>query len=114
MPSSIRTVIYPVTDLGRAEGIFRAILGTDPIVDEPYYVQFDADGQEIGLDPNGVGKGMTGPVAYWHVSDVHATVTELLAAGAREKEAVHDVGGGRLIATVVDGDGNLIGLVQPS
>ncbi len=28
------------------------------------------------------------------------------------KEPVHDVGGGRLVATLVDPDGNLLGLLQ--
>ncbi len=112
--SSIRTVIYPVTDLTRAKAVFGAILGTDPVMDEPYYVQFDADGQQIGLDPNGARRGMTGPVPYWHVGDIHATVASLVAAGAQETEAVRDVGGGRLVATLADGDGNPIGLVQPA
>jgi hypothetical protein len=58
MTPSIRTVIYPVNDLARAKAVFGAILGTPPVMDEPYYVQFDADGQEIGLDPNGASKGI--------------------------------------------------------
>jgi hypothetical protein len=29
-------------------------------------------------------------------------------------EAAHDVGGGTLIATVIDADGNVVGLVQPA
>ena len=113
MTPSIRTVIYPVTDLERGKAVFTAILGTAPVMDAPYYVQFDADGQEIGLDPNGAAKGMTGPLAYWHVADIHATVAELTGAGATEHQGIQDVGGGRLIASVTDADGNLIGLLQP-
>jgi predicted enzyme related to lactoylglutathione lyase len=114
MTPSIRTVIYPVSDLDRAKAVFGAILGTEPVVDAPYYVQFDADGQAIGLDPHGAAKGMTGPVAYWHVSDIHTTVAALVEAGAQEREPAHDVGGGRLIATLIDADGNPIGLLQDS
>ena len=33
-------------------------------------------------------------------------------AGAQEHQAVRDVGGGKLIASVRDADGNLIGLMQ--
>lgn len=36
-----------------------------------------------------MGRWMTGPIGYWHV-------------------------GGRLIATVKDPDGNVIGLIQPA
>jgi predicted enzyme related to lactoylglutathione lyase len=34
------------------------------------------------------------------------------AAGATVKEPVHDVGGGHLVATVTDPDGNVLGLLQ--
>lgn len=34
------------------------------------------------------------------------------AAGATVKEPVRDVGGGRLVATVTDPDGNALGLLQ--
>jgi predicted enzyme related to lactoylglutathione lyase len=37
---------------------------------------------------------------------------EVTAAGATVKEPAHNVGGGRLVATVTDPDGNVLGLVQ--
>ena len=40
MNSGIHTVIYPVEDLGRAKALYQSLLGTDPYVDEPYYVGF--------------------------------------------------------------------------
>ena len=45
------------------------------------------------------------------VSDL-ATAKEVYAAGAIVKEPAHDVGGGRLVATVTDPDGNVLGLLQ--
>jgi predicted enzyme related to lactoylglutathione lyase len=77
-----------------------------------HYVQFDVADQEIGLDPHGHSKGMTGPVGYWHVDDIKESVKQLLDAGAQEQQAVSDVGGGRLIGSVKDADGNVIGLTQ--
>jgi predicted enzyme related to lactoylglutathione lyase len=112
--SGLKTIIFPVKDLAAAKAAYGALLGQEPIMDEAYYVQFNVAGQEIGLDPNGHGKGMTGPVPYWHVDDIKATVEELVRAGGSEKQPVTDVGGGRLIATVADADGNPIGLIQPS
>jgi predicted enzyme related to lactoylglutathione lyase len=79
---------------------------------EVYYVQFNTAHQGIGLDPNGHSKGMTGPIGYWHVDDINDAVAQLLAAGATEQQAVSDVGGSRLIASVKDADGNVIGLIQ--
>ena len=55
---------------------------------------------------------MTSPVAYWHVPDIEAKLAEVTAAGATVKDAAHDVGGGRLVATVTDPDGNVLGLLQ--
>lgn len=112
MTSGIKTIIYPVKDLDRAKRVFGALLGVEPDMDEPYYVGFSAAGQHFGLDPNGHSKGMTGPVPYWHVEDIKQTLDGLLEAGAVEHEAPHDVGGGRLVASVLDADGNVIGLIQ--
>ena len=56
---------------------------------------------------------MTGPVSYWHVADITQTIADLLATGAQEQQAVTDFGG-RLVATVKDPDGNVIGLIQPA
>jgi predicted enzyme related to lactoylglutathione lyase len=55
---------------------------------------------------------MTSPVAYWSVPDIEAKLAELTAAGATINEAVRDVGGGRLVASVTDPDGNVLGVVQ--
>ncbi|MET7457813.1 VOC family protein [Streptomyces sp. NPDC005574] len=112
MTDGLKTIIYPVKDLDAAKALFSALLGVAPYVDEPYYVGFRAAEQEIGLDPNGHAKGMTGPVPYWHVADLRGTLAALLAAGAETLHDVQDVGGGKLIAFVKDADGNLVGLTQ--
>jgi predicted enzyme related to lactoylglutathione lyase len=41
-----------------------------------------------------------------------AKLAEVTAAGATVKESPHDVGGGRLVATLTDPDGNVLGLLQ--
>src|SRR5215471_18182465 len=112
MTAGLQTVIYPVQDLGAAKQLFQALLGVEPYADEPYYVGFKAADQDVGLDPNGRGKGMIGPVPYWHVDDIDASLAALLAAGGQTQQAVTAVGGGRRIATVRDADGNPIGLLQ--
>jgi predicted enzyme related to lactoylglutathione lyase len=108
----IKTVLHPVSDLGKAKAVYTALLGVPPDADSPYYVGFEAGGQHIGLVPGGGPQGMTSPVAYWHVSDLEAKLAEVTAAGATVKEPAHDVGGGRLVATVTDPDGNVLGLLQ--
>jgi predicted enzyme related to lactoylglutathione lyase len=108
----IKTVLHPVSDLAKAKPVYAALLGIEPQADAPYYVGFDAAGQHIGLVPNGGPQGMTSPVAYWHVPDIEAKLAEVTAAGATLKDPVRDVGGGRLVATVTDPDGNVLGLLQ--
>ena len=108
----IRTIIYPTRDLAKAKALLTALAGA-PAQDAPYYVGFELEGQQIGLDPNGHAQGMTGPIAYWHVDDIEASLAALVGAGAEPQRPTRDVGGGRLIATVTDRDGNVIGLLQP-
>ncbi|MCS0603840.1 glyoxalase [Streptomyces sp. LP11] len=110
--AGLQTIIYPVKDLEKAKPLFAALLGVAPYADEPYYVGYKAAGQDVGLDPSGHAKGMTGPVPYWHVTDLRARLAALLEAGAEPLQDVQDVGGGRLIASVRDADGNLVGLLQ--
>jgi predicted enzyme related to lactoylglutathione lyase len=108
----IKTVLHPVTDLAAAKTLYTALLGVAPQTDSEYYVGFEAEGQQIGLVPGGGPQGMTSPVAYWHVGDIEAKLAEVTAAGATVNEPAHDVGGGRLVATVTDADGNVLGLLQ--
>jgi predicted enzyme related to lactoylglutathione lyase len=114
MTSGINTIIYPVKDLARAKALYGGLLGVDPQMDEAYYVGFNVAGQDIGLDPHGHSKGMTGPVSYWHVDDINESLKVLLDAGAVAQQAIQDVGGGKLVASVTDADGNVIGLIQAS
>ena len=108
----IKTVLHPVSDLAKAKAVYAALLGVPPQTESPYYVGFEAAGQHIGLLPGGGPQGMTSPVAYWHVPDIEVKLAEVTAAGATVNEPAHDVGGGRLVATVTDPDGNVLGLLQ--
>jgi predicted enzyme related to lactoylglutathione lyase len=108
----IKTVLHPVSDLVKAKAVYTALLGVPPQTDESYYVGYEAEGQQIGLVPGGGSPGMTSPVAYWHVPDIEAKLAEVTAAGATVQEPAHDVGGGRLVATFTDPDGNVLGLLQ--
>ena len=108
----IKTVLHPVSDLASAKAVYTALLGIPPQADAPYYVGFDVEGQHIGLVPGGGPQAMNSPVAYWHVPDIEAKLAEVAAAGATVKEPARDVGGGRLVATFTDPDGNVLGLLQ--
>jgi len=105
----IQTVLHPVSDLDKAKAMYSALLGVEPTADSPYYVGYEAAGQQIGLVPNSQD---TSPVTYWHVADIEAKLAEVTAAGGTVKDSPRDVGGGRLVATFTDPDGNVLGLIQ--
>ena len=108
----IKTVLHPVSDLEASKAVYTALLGSPPTADAPYYVGYDSAGQHIGLVPGGGPQGMTSPIAYWEVDDIEAKLAEVTAAGASVKDAPRDVGGGRLVASFTDPDGNVLGLLQ--
>lgn len=109
MNQGVSTIIYPVKDIAQAKALFSQLLGMKPYVDEPYYVGFKVGGQDIGLDPNGHRHGLT---AYYQVDDIKKSLQALLDCGAQVVQEIKDVGGGLLIASVKDTDGNIIGLRQ--
>src|SRR3990172_8622569 len=109
MNKGIRTVVYPVKDIAKAKAFFRELLGVEPYADEPYYVGFKVANQDIGLDPNGHKEGMT---VYYQVDDIEKSLKSLVDAGAKIIQEIKDVGGGKLIASVKDENGNIIGLIQ--
>jgi predicted enzyme related to lactoylglutathione lyase len=110
--TGLQTVLYPVTDLAAARDLYGALLGVPPVMDEPYYVGFRVAGQDVGLDPNGHARGLTGPLGYWHVESMDDTIAALTARGATLRGSVTDVGGGKLVATLTDADGNEFGVLQ--
>jgi predicted enzyme related to lactoylglutathione lyase len=112
MNQGIKLVVYPVSDLARAKALYGRLAGGEPYADAPYYVGYRFGDLEVGLDPNGQVRGTTGALCYWEVDDLRSELRALLDAGAQVQQDVTDVGGGRIIATLKDADGNVIGLMQ--
>ena len=104
----IKTIIYSAGDMNRAKTLYTELLGVEPYVENPYYVGFKIGDQDIGLTPN----GQPGPMAFWHVSDIQKSLQLVLDAGGQTQQAVRDVGGGKLVATAKDAEGNLVGFIQ--
>ena len=111
MIEGITAIIYPIRELAKVRAVYGDLFG-EPIMDQPYYVGFRVGGLDVGLDPNGHNKGYTGPVCFWTVDDIHTSLKALTDAGAEVVQEPMNVGGGKLIASVKDADGNMIGLAQ--
>jgi predicted enzyme related to lactoylglutathione lyase len=110
----LRTAMYPAPDLARARDWYAAVLGVAPYFDEPFYVGFNVGGFELGLDPDPEdGKpGAAGSTPYWGVTDARAEYARLLGLGARAHAEPKEVGGGIVVAAVLDPFGNVFGVIE--
>jgi len=114
MVQGLGTVIYHVTDLGRAKAWYSTAFQHQPYFDEPFYVGFNIAGYELGLNPDHsvTRPGPGGAVAYWRVADIDAVLQHFVAVGATLVGQIQDVGGGIKVAEVTDPFGNVIGLIE--
>lgn len=110
----LRTAIYRATDLDRSKSWYGDALGIEPYFDEPYYVGFNVGGFELGLLPEETEKtdGDSGVIVYWGVENIDSTVERLLALGAGVHTGIQDVGEGIRVASVLDPDGNVLGVIE--
>lgn len=111
MFKSIRTIVYPAPDMEKAKAFYSELLQQPPYFEEPYYIGFDVNGFELGLVPDGNPAGQSGPVTYWKIADMQATITRMKALGAQVFEKPHSVGDGIEVATMQDPFANLVGLI---
>ncbi len=113
MFKKLRTVIYHVDDLEKAKTWYKNITGIDPYFDEPFYVGFNINGCELGLDPDFTNiENGNQSVAYWSVDDIEKTVTTLTANNATIILPITGVGEGIKAAVLKDPFGNAVGLIE--
>lgn len=113
MIKGLRTVVYKVGDLEKAKAWYSRVLGIEPYFDEPFYVGYNVGGYELGLDPdltevttgNNIG-------VYWGVDDVKSKIEEFRSKGIAIKDEPQDVGGGIIVASVLDPFGNVFGIIE--
>ena len=113
MFKKLRTVIYSVADIAAAKDWYIRATGIKPYFDEPFYVGFDINGCELGLDPNySTGGPGNQTVSYWAVDDTDAAAKKLVSIGGTLIQPRTNVGGEIHVAIVADPFGNHIGLIE--
>ena len=113
MIQGLRTVIYHVKDMEIAKEWFTKILEKPPYFDQPFYVGYNVEGFELGLQPSErTGMIANTVTAYWGVKDARGKYDELIKNGASPGAPITDVGEGILIGTVIDPLGNTFGIIE--
>jgi predicted enzyme related to lactoylglutathione lyase len=113
MLKGLRTIIYHTPDLEGAKAFYAQLTGSQPYFDEPYYVGYNINGFELGLDPDGtnVTKG-NNQVVYWKVDAIAPVLEKAIGLGATLVQDATNVGEGTFVAQLADPWGNVIGLID--
>jgi predicted enzyme related to lactoylglutathione lyase len=106
----LRTTIYKVDDLAKAKDWYAKAFETEPYFDEPFYIGFNIQGYELGLQPDDSVKG-DNTLAYWGVENIQEEYQKLINLGATEHEKPMNVGGELMVCSVKDPWDNIIGLI---
>lgn len=113
MFQKLRTIIYHTEDLAAAKAWYIKATGKEPYFDQPFYIGFDINGFELGLDPDMTHAAAGNhSVAYWKVEAIDEAVAHLLNIEARLVQEKTEVGHEMYVAIVADPFGNHIGLIQ--
>lgn len=113
MLKKLRTVVYHVADIEAAKEWYIKATGIQPYFDEPFYVGFEINGCELGLDPDftNVTPGNQSTV-YWAVDNIDAVLLKMTDVGATVVQQKTNVGGTIFVASLADPFGNLIGIIE--
>lgn len=105
----LRTAFYAAPDITATRDWYTRMLGVEPYFDQPFYVGYTVGGYELGLVPD---EGPNSGGVAWGVADIQTAHAHLLACGAVETEAPHEVGGDIWTSRVRDPFGNVLCLLQ--
>jgi predicted enzyme related to lactoylglutathione lyase len=113
MLQGLRTAVYKVADLDKAKAWYSDVLGIEPYFDEPFYVGYNVGGYELGLDPDMSDVTIGNSVGiHWGVADVNEFLSKLKTKGIEVHSGPQDVGGGIIVASVLDPFGNVFGIIE--
>lgn len=109
----LRTTIYMVDNLNEAIKWYSEAFGIEPYFNEPFYVGFNVNGYELGLQPENKDKNLKteNVFSYWGVNNIQEAYRHFINLGAIKHEEPNNVGGEIMVASVYDPWNNIIGLI---
>jgi predicted enzyme related to lactoylglutathione lyase len=115
MLKGLRTIVYHVCNLEIAKMWYSELFEIEPYFDESFYVGFNIDGFELGLDPSDkeYTKG-NGSITYWKVEDIDLAFERFRSKKVSIHQDIHSVGEGIRLGSINDPFGNVIGLIEIS
>lgn len=113
MIQGLRTIVYYVGDLASAKEWYKKVFNIEPYFDEPYYVGYNVDGYELGLNPNDDGySNGNHSITYWGTNDIQKAFARFKELEVEIHEAPKNVGGPIWVGSIFDPFGNVIGLIE--
>ncbi len=113
MLKGLRTIVYHVSNLEVAKMWYSEMFNIKPYFDESFYVGFDINGCELGLDPSANEySGGNSSITYWKVDDVEDAFDRLRKKKVIIHQDIHSVGEGIKLGSIRDPFGNVIGLIE--
>jgi len=106
----IATVIFPTSNLEESKTWWTKALGMSPYMDQPSYVGYNVNGYELGLNPEA--DSGSGPVAYFRVESIVASLAHFVGEGCSVVSDVSDVGDGVKLAALKNPEGCVFGLIE--
>lgn len=111
MFKSLKRIVYKVPDLEKAKEWYSSILGSQPLLDNPYAVIFMIGNNSLSLIPcpEGLPEDNDRVATYWEVDDVDEAWIKLIEAGATPHTPVSIILNIKT-ARLIDPFGTIIGL----
>jgi len=106
----LATVIFPTADLQASKSWWVQALGKDPYFDEPFYVGFDVNGYELGINPGAAVEN--GPVAYLRTENIDRAFSDFMDNGCTIVGSISSVGEGIRVGELRNPEGFVFGVIE--
>lgn len=106
----LATVIFPTADLQTSKSWWSRALGKDPYFDEQFYVGFELNGFELGINP--AASIADGPVAYLRTDNIVRAFSDFIDNGCTIVGGISAVGEGIRVGELRNPEGFVFGVIE--